>query len=217
MTKRVAGRGLCVLCVALLAAASVTGVAAQSSETTVGLLAGVARTDQQWSPPADGERYDGLVMGAFADAPTPAAWLAFRAEGGYAQRGGDVVLDVGGVPTPAGIRMGYLTVGVHMKFQQRIGPLTAHAAVGPMLEQVLSRRVDAVLAQVFESETPTVLSFGFGVGLGWWSGSGLFVGVDARRVEGLGDAHEGNFTSVRNRAWEALLRVGVPLARLRGG
>lgn len=210
-------RARAIVLLAPLALAPAAGAAAQGTGTTVGILGGVVRNDPRWTPSAPGEPHDGLAVGAFAEAPTPAGWLSIRAEGAYTQRGGDVLLEVGGAPTPAGFRMGYLTAAVHVKLQRSLGPVEMHAVAGPTLDQVLSRRVDAVLAQVFESETPTVLSVGIGVGMGWWSASDVYVGVDARLTEGLGDAHEGNFTSVRNRSWEGLVRVGVPLARLRGG
>jgi hypothetical protein len=46
---------------------------------------------------------------------------------------------------------------------------------------------------------------------------GLIAGAELRLTEGPGDAHQGASISVRNRSVEAVLRVGVPLARLRGG
>jgi hypothetical protein len=137
-------------------------------------------------------------------------------EGAYTQRGGDVALDVGGQPAAGAIRMGYLTFGLRLIARRAIGPVTGYAAVGPTLDQVLSRRVDPVLAQVFEDETPTVFGVTVGGGVTARLSQGLTAGAELRLTEGLGDAHQGASISVRNRSVEAVLRVGVPLARLRG-
>jgi hypothetical protein len=207
---------VCALALAL-AFGSVPELRAQESGTVVGVLAGAVRTTQLWTPEAEGTHHDGLIAGAWAESSTPAGWLAVGVEGAYAQRGGDVELEVGGQPAAGALRMGYLSFGVRLVARRAVGPVTGYAVVGPTLDQVLSRRVDPVLAQVFEDETPTVFGVTVGGGITARLSEGLVAGAELRLTEGLGDAHQGASISVRNRSVEAVLRVGVPLARLRGG
>ena len=89
-------------------------------------------------------------------------------------------------------------------------------ALGPTFDQVLRRRLDPIIGQVFEEETPTVFSVTVGGGLGGWVTERLFVEIDLRITEGMSDAHDGEFIAVRNRSVEGLLRVGIPLSALRG-
>lgn len=203
------------LAASALALACIGPLHAQESGTVVGVLAGAVRTTQLWTPSAEGESHDGLIAGAWAEAPTPAAWLTIAVEGAYTQRGGDVELESGGQPATGGIRMGYLTIGVRVVARRAVGPVSAWVTLGPTLDQVLSRRIDPVLAQIFEDETPTVFGVTAGGGVAARLSDGLLVGVEVRVTEGLGDAHQGTSISVRNRSVEAVLRVGVPLARLR--
>lgn len=191
-------------------------LAAQGAGTTVGLVLGGGRTTQIWTPSASSEDVTGIVAGAFADAPTPVSGLSILAEGAYVQRGGDVTLDVAGQPAEGGLRGDYLSLAVHLKLTRSIGPLRAHVALGPTLDQVLRSRLDPVLAQVVDDDKAVVFSATIGGGVGAWVGERLFVGLDARHVEGIGDAHSGNFTRARNRSIEVLLRAGIPLDVLRG-
>jgi hypothetical protein len=162
------------------------------------------------------EKYRGLVLGAFVDAATPRSGLSIRAEGAYTERGGDAVLEVDGQPMTTGLRMGYLTIAVHLKMSRALGPVRAHVALGPTIDQVLSRRLDPIASQVFEEETPLVFNVTVGGGLGVWVTERLFIGIDLRLTEGVSDAHDGDFITVRNRSVEGLLRVGIPLSVLRG-
>ena len=205
------------LAVFALVAAFPRPVSAQGEGTVVGIEIGQATTTQLWKPPTvPTEKYGGFVVGAFADAATPRSGLSIRAEGAYTERGGDAVLDVAGQPVSARLRMGYLTIAVHLKLSRSFGPASAHVALGPTIDQVLRRRLDPILSQVFEEETPTVFSVTIGGGLGVWATERLFVEVDLRLTEGVSDAHDGDFITVRNRSVEGLLRVGVPLSVLRG-
>jgi hypothetical protein len=179
------------------------------------VVGGVVQTSQLWAPDADTESYRGFSLGAFVDAATPRPWLSVRAEGAYTQRGGDVLLDVGGQPAGARLRMGYATLGVHAKVSYTLGPLHVHFAAGPTVDQVLRNRVDASLAQVFDRERSIVLGVAGGGGVGLWLTERVFAQVDVRIVEGLSDAYDGAFTTVRNRSGEVVARVGVPLATLR--
>ncbi len=191
-------------------------VSAQGEGTVVGLEIGQATTIQLWKPAVPTEKYSGLVVGAFVDAATPRSGLSIRAEGAYTQRGGDAVLDVAGQPVSTRLRMDYLTIAVHLKLSRSLGPVRAHVALGPTIDQVLRRRLDPILGQLFEEETPTVFSVTVGGGLGVWVTERLFVEIDLRLTEGVSDAHDGDFIAVRNRSVEGLLRVGIPLSVLRG-
>ena len=205
------------LAVCALVAAFPRTASAQGEGTVVGIVIGQATTTQLWKPPTvPTEKYDGLLVGAFVDAATPRSGLSVRAEGAYTERGGDAVLEVEGRPASTQLRMGYLTIAVHLKLSRSLGPVRAHVALGPTIDQVLSRRLDPILGQVFEEETPTVFSVAVGGGLGVWVTERLFVEIDLRLTEGVSDAHDGDFITVRNRSVEGLLRVGIPLSVLRG-
>ena len=204
------------LAVFALVAAFPRPVSAQGDGTVVGIVIGQATTTQLWKPTVPTEKYRGLVLGAFVDAATPRSGLSIRAEGAYTERGGDAVLEVDGQPMTTGIRMGYLTIAVHLKMSRALGPVRAHVALGPTIDQVLSRRLDPIASQVFEEETPLVFNVTVGGGLGVWVTERLFIGVDLRLTKGVSDAHDGDFITVRNRSVEGLLRVGIPLSVLRG-
>lgn len=204
------------LAVLALVAAFPRPVSAQGGGTVVGIVIGQATTTQLWKPAVPTEKYSGLVVGAFVDAAMPRSGLSIRADGAYAQRGGDAVLDVAGQPVSTRLRMGYLTIAVHLKLSRSLGPVRAHVALGPTIDQVLRRRLDPILSQVFEGETPTVFGVAVGGGLGVWATERLFVEIDLRLIEGVSDAHDGDFVTVRNRSVEGLLRVGIPLSVLRG-
>lgn len=191
-------------------------LAAQPTGTIVGIVVGQATTTQIWKPPEATETYSGLVLGVFADAATPRSGLSARAEFSYTQRGGDVALEVGGQPVSGSLRMDYLTIAIHLKLSRAFGPVHAHVVLGPTLDQLLRSRLDPLLAQVFDEETPTVFAVAVGGGLGVWISDRLFADFEVRLTEGLSDAHEGAFTRVRNRSVEGLLRVAIPLSILRG-
>jgi hypothetical protein len=156
-----------------------------------------------------------LIAGAFADVATSLAGLRFRAEGAYTQRGGDVVLESGGQPVRGGVRAQYLSVGVQLMLTRTLGPVRVHVAGGPTLDQTLSSRLDPVLAQILEEESTVVFAVSVGTGVGAWVSERLFLGLDLRLTEGLGDAYSGGFTGFHNRSVEAVIRVGVPVAWLR--
>ena len=204
------------LAVFVLVSAFPGPLSAQTERTLVGIVVGHATTTQMWEPTVSTEKYRGLVLGAFVEAATPRSGLSIQAEGAYTQRGGDAVLLVAGQPVSTRLRMGYLTIAAHVKLSRSLGPVRAHVALGPTIDQVLRRRLDPVLGQVFEQETPTVFGATVGGGLGLWATERIFVAIDLRLTEGLSDAHDGDFTTVRNRSVEGLLRVGVPLSLLRG-
>ena len=69
-----------------------------------------------------------------------------------------------------------------------------------------------MLAQVLE-ERATVFGAGVGVGVGAWVTPRVFAEVEARVVEGLGDAYVGSGVSVRNRSRELVARIGIPIRR----
>jgi hypothetical protein len=204
----------------LLAAQASVPLHARGQRTVVGATGGWATTTQRWKPSRSTEDYGGLMLGMFADAATPVPWLVVRGELTYTRRGGDVFLDFDFQDTepplgPARIRMDYLTVVVHGKLQWVFGPLSAHFSFGPTLDQVLRRRMDPLLSQILEEETATVFSVAVGGGVGSWVTEWLHVAFDVRLTEGLSPAHEGNFSSVRNRSFEGFLSVGIPLALIR--
>jgi hypothetical protein len=209
-------RRVALLALLALGAAPPPALAAQATGTIVGIVVGQATTTQIWKPPKSTEKYSGLVLGAYADAATPRSWLSVRAEGSLTQRGGDVALQVDGQPVLGSMRMDYLTIAVHVKLTRSLGPLRAHVALGPTLDQLLRSRLDPLLAQALDEETPTVFGVAAGGGIGMWVTDRIFAELDVRLTEGLSDAYDGAFTRVRNRSVEGLLRVGIPLSILRG-
>lgn len=190
-------------------------VVAQGARTRVGVALGGVRTTQIWKPTLPVEDVTGILAGAFVDAPTSIPGLSILAEGSYTRRGGDVTLDVSGQPAEGRLRVDYLTVAVHLKVARSFGPVRAHLSLGPTLDQVLRSRLDPVLTQVLEDEKAVVFGAAVGGGLGTQVNDRLFVGVDVRHLEGLSDAHSGNFASTRNRSLEVLFRASVPLDVLR--
>jgi len=204
------------VCTALvvLASSPPAPAAAQSAPTVVGVVAGGARTTLLWRPEAEAEKHTGAVVGAFADVSTPIRGLSVRAAATYTERGGDSPVD-GSPPIVAGLRVRYLSVAIHAKLTKAIGPLRVHVAAGPTVDQVLSSALDPGLAQSLDRESPVVPAVTAGGGVGAWMGGGLFVGIDLRVTESLGDAYSGDFIDVRTRSVEALLHVAVPLSRLR--
>lgn len=193
------------------------GARAQGDGALVGLVAGGARTTQLWRPPAPTEAYTGALVGAFADAPTSLRALSVRAEAAWVRRGGDVELQVDGVPSAGRIRADYLSVVVHARLGLAYGRVRAYVTAGPTLDQTLRTRLDPVLAQVLDVDTPVVFAVGVGAGIGVWLDGRAWLGADVRLTEGVGDAHAGGFTHARDRSLEAVVRLGVPLALLRGG
>lgn len=86
-------------------------------------------------------------------------------------------------------------------------------------EAEVERAVGLVLGAFLDAATPlsgfTILAEGSytqrGVDVG--IGGGRSVGVEGRVFEGLSDAYSGDFVSLRNRSWEAVVRFGIPLRR----
>jgi hypothetical protein len=186
---------------------------AQGRVPTVGVVGGTTRTQQIWGRSADAGTVDGLLLGAWVDAPTPSTWLSIRAEGAFTQRGGDVTSEVGGQVATGGIRSDYLTISVQARGQLRLGRLHLHSVAGPVVDKLLRSRLDPMLTQVLDREVPTVLGVGAGVGVGARVTERVVVELELRIFEGLGGAYTGNFQSVRNRSTEIVGRLGIPLRR----
>lgn len=184
---------------------------AQVSSTRVGIVGGWLTNEQLWQPTAETERVGGLIAGAFAQAQTPADWFSVVLEGLYVQRGGNVVDDIGGPQVTGGVRSDYLSFAVHARVTARFGRASVHVSGGPTIEQLLFKDVDPSLTPVLERESPTVLAASAAVGVGARITPRVHVEIEARIVEGLGDAHAGNFVSFRNRSKEVVVRVGIPL------
>lgn len=177
-----------------------------------GVFAGVNTTEQEWSPAAEAEAATGFMVGAFLDVATPLPAFSILAEGSYTQRGGDVV-DAGTAAVEGAVRTDYLSVSLRPKLTASIGPARLYAAAGPVFENVLRSRVSTGFETILEREGRSVFGVLAGAGVDVSLGGGRTVGVEARRFEGLGDAYDGDFLSVRNRSWEAVVRFGIPLRR----
>jgi len=185
-------------------------VLGQGPGSRVGVTAGWNHNEQLWKPEAETEAVGGLVLGAFALAPTPLEPLSVLVEGLYTQRGGDVQTDVLG-SIPGGVRADYLTFTLHARLSGHFGRASVHTSGGMTLDQLLRVNVDPSLTTVLERESPTVFGVSAAVGFGLRITEGVDVEVEARIVEGLSDAHSGNFRSFRNRSKEVVVRLGVPL------
>ena len=208
-------RGRCARSTHLLALLSLlpTGLAAQAGGTVAGVVGGYTTTEVLFRPDAETDEVGGLLIGAFVDAQTPVEWLSIRAEGAYTQRGGDVLADAQGLPLNGGMRTDYVSVTVQARAALALGSVRLHVAVGPTIDQLIRSRLDASLEQLLDREHPTVFGVGAGIGIGGWVTARVFAEIEARIVEGLGDAFSGDFISVRHRSTAIVARVGVPIRR----
>lgn len=178
--------------------------------TILGALAGYATSEGMWKPEAESSRIGGVLLGGFVDAATPVPWFSVRGEILWSQRGDDVTVTVEGVPAMGGTRLDYLTVSLRPRMSVVLGPVRLHVAAGPVVEQSVRSRFDPTLAPLVAAPATT---FGVlaGAGIGTTIAGGRRVEVEARHVEGLSDAVQGAFVSMRNRSFEVVVRVGVPL------
>jgi hypothetical protein len=177
--------------------------------TIVGVVAGYVMNEGVWKPASESTPAGGVLLGGFANAATPIPWFAVRAELMWAQRGDDVDLVIGGVPTPGGVRSDYLTFTLHPRVSTSLGPLRIHLAGGPVLETLLQSRVDPSLAPIIQG-TSTIFGLSGGAGLGMRVAGRYRVEVEARVFRGFTDAYSGLAVSTQNRALEVVARVGIP-------
>jgi hypothetical protein len=182
--------------------------AAQLPAMMVGVVGGYTTTEHVWSPDADVTGTAGLALGAFVDVQTPVNWLSAGAELAYSQRGSDVLLDVGGTPTPGGIRTDYLTFTIRVRAALALGPARFHLVAGPISDIVIRSRLDPLLTQVLDEEQLAPFGVSAGAGLGLWVTGTVFAEIEARIVEGLQSSYTGDFVSARNRSRELVARVG---------
>ncbi len=194
-----------------LAAQQASDAPSASEPTIVGIVAGWAVNDGIWKPEADTETVGGIVLGAFGQAATPLSWFAVRAEILWSQRGLDVV---DGAGAPAGsVRADFLGFALHARAFRALGPVRLHLAAGPTVDQTLQRRVDSALTPALNREVGPTFGVHIGAGLGVTVADRYRVELETRWLEGLSDAHAGDFLSARNRSLEFLTRVGIPLSR----
>ncbi len=197
---------------ACLAVANPPVALAQAGGSIIGAFAGANTTEQEWSPDADVERVTGFTLGAFVEAVTPLSGFTVLAEGAFAQRGGDVV-NAGTASVEGAVRTDYLSVSVRAKATVDAGPARAHLAAGPVFENVLRSRVSPGFQSILEREGRSAFGILMGAGVDVGIGQGRRIGVEARLFDGLSDAYSGDFISVRNRSWEAVVRFGIPMGQ----
>lgn len=199
--------------VVLTTSAALAGPArAQTPGSIVGVTVGRVVNEHLWQPDTESDRVGGFVLGAFVNAATPAPWFSVHAEAAVTQRGGDVSGSPSGEPFTGGIRADYLTVSVHPRASIALGRVALHVKAGPSIDQVLRSRLSTALAPVLQ-EASMIFGISAGVGLSATVSGPWVTEVEARVVEGLGDAYSGPFVSARNRSFEFVLRVGRPLRR----
>ncbi len=185
---------------------------AQTPGTAVGIVAGRVVNEHVWQPSAtESDRVSGFVVGGFVLAPTPASWFSVLAEGTLTQRGGDVGRDIPGYEV-FGVRTDYLTISVHPRVSFDAGPVAVFLNAGPSIDQVLRTRKSSGLGPDVQ-EVSTIFGVGAGIGASAPVSGDIFVEVEARVFEGLGDAYSGPFISFRNRSFGLVARVGRPLRR----
>ena len=184
---------------------------AQNVDRLTGVVAGLAESEQIWSPSVETDRRSGFVIGAFVDVRTPVTALRVRAEGAVARRGGLVLSDFRGGALDGEVQSDYLTFQLHAKVGGSVGPVHVFAAAGPGVDYLLQSREDAVLAQVLIEEHAAVMTAAAGVGVGVRAGT-FAAEVEGRWVRGLTDAYRGSSVTVRNRSVEWVVRV----SRVRG-
>lgn len=204
-----AGRRVATALVAPLLAAwfvNASPALAQNADRLTGIVAGLAESEQIWSPSVETDRRSGFVFGAFVDVRTPVTALRVRAEGAVARRGGLVLSDFRGGALDGEVQSDYLTFQLHAKVGGSVGPVHVFAAAGPGVDYLVQSREDAVLTQVLIEELATVLTATAGVGAGIRFGA-FAAEVEGRWVRGLVDAYRGSSVTVRNRSMEWVLRV----------
>lgn len=184
---------------------------AQNVDRLTGVVAGLAESEQIWSPSVETDRRSGFVIGAFVDVRTPVTALRVRAEGAVARRGGLVLSDFRGGALDGEVQSDYLTFQLHAKVGGSVGPVHVFASAGPGVDYLVQSREDAVLAQVLIEEHAAVMTAAAGVGVGVRAGT-FAAEVEGRWVRGLTDAYRGSSVTVRNRSVEWVVRV----SRVRG-
>ena len=192
----------------LLAAWSVNPgpAVAQNVDRLTGIVAGLAESEQIWSPAVETDRRSGFLVGAFVDVRTPVTALRVRAEGAVARRGGLVLSDFRGGALDGEVQSDYFTFQLHAKVGGSVGPMHVFAAAGPGVDYLLQSREDAVLAQVLIEEHATVMTGSAGVGAGVRVGA-YAAEAEGRWVQGLTDAYRGSSARVRNRSLEWVVRL----------
>ena len=189
------------------------------TEATAGIVAGVTSSRQIWSGSGASAAAEGILLGVYVRVPTPLPHLAVRAEVAYAQRGGliserELQADQ---PLSAQVRGHYLSFPIHLETSWEIGPMRLYAFGGPTLEQTLKTTADASVAQVMGVERATLFGVGYGAGLGGPLPGGLRGSLEVRGMEGISEAYYEGPVTIRNRSFEILMRVGVPIGKLSSG
>lgn len=179
---------------------------AQNIDRLTGIVAGLAESEQIWSPSVETDRRSGFVVGAFVDVRTPVTALRVRAEGAVARRGGLVLSDFRGGALEGEVQSDYLAFQLHAKVGGSVGPVHVFAAAGPGVDYLVRSREDAVLAQVLIEEHGAVVTGSAGLGAGVRIGA-FVAEVEGRWVRGLTDACRASSATVRNRSLEWVLRV----------
>ena len=180
---------------------------------TVGVVAGVTSSRQVWSGSGASAAAHGILLGAYVRVPTPLPHLAVRAEVAYAQRGGllseqELQADQ---PLSAQVRGHYLSFPIHVETSLDLGPVRLFAFGGPTLEQTQHITAHASVVQVMGVERTTLFGVGYGAGLGGPLPGGLRGALEVRGMEGISEAYYEGPTTIRNRSFEILLRVGFPI------
>ncbi len=190
-------------------AAVASPAAGQQPRMVAGLVGGYSVTEHDWSPNSDVSSVGGLTVGGFVDVQTPLPWLTVGVELAYVQRGSDVVLDVGGTPTPGGVRTDYLAFAIRVRAVLGLGPARFHLVAGPTSDFVIRSRLDPLLVQVLDEESPAPFGVVAGAGIGFWVRPDVVVEVEGRLAEGLQSSYAGDLVSARNRSRQLVLRLGM--------
>ena len=181
------------------------------AQSVVGGMAGRVESRQLRDRADDSATRRGILVGAFVDVQTPVAPLGILAEAFYAQRGGR--LDLGSAPGVQGeVQADVLGVTVAPQFQVGVGPVSAYAYAGPMVEMSVRTRYTDELAPAYRNPSAQTLAVtaggGLGLRLGVWS-----VRAEVRVLEELSSAFTGDAGDFRHRSKEILVRVGRSVVR----
>jgi len=188
------------------------GLLAQE-RTTAGVVGGMTSSRLIWGSLGASEAARGILLGIYLRVPTPIPHLAVRAEAAYAQRGGllserELQADQ---PLSARVRGDYLSFPVHAEVSWEIGPIRIFAFGGPTVEQTQNTKADASVVQIMGVERATVFGLGYGAGVGGLALGSFLASVEVRGMEGISEPYDEGSVSIRNRSFEVLLRVGVPI------
>lgn len=184
------------LFVALL---SITAMPLQGQERRVGPVAGGLCARQVWQPSEETSCLYGPVLGVYAVAPTPAAWVSIHAEATYTRRG-SIVEDDQGLSAQVSSHM--VSGPLLVRFAPPLATVQPFVEAGVSLEYLLQTRADPALSVILRDEAKIGFNGVVAAGVSIRLQEDLQLELWGRLTEGLNKSYRGDFLSIRNRSQE---------------